>query len=58
MEVGVAEFGVEALGFVELVFEGDDAAGGVDGAPWSTSSRTRAAWRSWFRDLMFAFHSK
>src|SRR3954447_12434382 len=29
--VGAAVFGVEALGFFELVFEDDDAAGGLDG---------------------------
>ncbi len=29
--VGGVEAGVASLGFVELVFEGDDAAGGVDG---------------------------
>ena len=28
---GAAVFGVEALGFLELVFEDDDAAGGLDG---------------------------
>ncbi len=29
--VAGGQFGIAALGFVELVFEGDDAAGGVDG---------------------------
>jgi hypothetical protein len=44
---GAAVFGVDALGLFELVFEDDDAAGGLDGVPWSTSSRARAAMRSW-----------
>ena len=35
---GAAVFGVDALGFFELVFEDDDAAGSLDGGPWPTSS--------------------
>jgi len=30
--LGLAVFGVDALGFLELVLEDDDAAGGVDGS--------------------------
>ena len=30
-EFTAAQFGVDALGFFELVFEDDDAAGGLDG---------------------------
>jgi hypothetical protein len=43
---GATVLGVDALGFFELVFEDDDAAGGLDGSSWSTSSRARAAMRS------------
>jgi len=39
--------GVDALGFFELVFKDDDEQAASIGVPLSTSSRARAAMRSW-----------
>ncbi|KOU61873.1 hypothetical protein ADK90_33535 [Streptomyces sp. XY413] len=43
----LAVFGVEALGFLKLVLEDDDAAGGLDGGALVDEFAGRAAMRSW-----------